>query len=223
MAKNLRALTPAQAKRYYDRLGKRLDSQKFYEDLALDDLADHADFESANSVFEFGCGTGRYAARLLAERLPDTATYLGCDVSPVMIGLAAERLAAYSDRASVIRTDGIIRFPLSDRSVDRVVCTYVLDLLSEADIPSVFTEARRVLVTGGILGLVSLTCGTTFGSRIVSGLWSAVFRARPSLVGGCRPIRLEPLISPGSWDVEYENTVPAFGVRSEVLVVRRRG
>ena len=56
-----RLLSPTQAERFYNRFGKRLDSQTFYEKPALDDLAAHLQLETCRSVVEFGCGTGRFA------------------------------------------------------------------------------------------------------------------------------------------------------------------
>ena len=64
------------ARAYYDRFGKKLDSQSFYEDPALDELIAHANFGEARSVFEFGCGTGKFAARILESHLPSPAGYL---------------------------------------------------------------------------------------------------------------------------------------------------
>ncbi len=54
----------------YDRIGSLQDSQAFYEDRATGLLLQHGEFSSAESVFEFGCGTGRFALRLLEEYLP---------------------------------------------------------------------------------------------------------------------------------------------------------
>jgi len=83
-------------------------------------------------------------------------------------------------------------------------------------------EAHRVLDAGGKLCLVSLTEGITILSRVVSRTWAAIFRLRPSLVGGCRPIRLKPYILSGSWELEYQEVVVAYGVPSEVLVAQAR-
>jgi len=214
-------LSASEARAYYDHFGKKQDSQGFYEDPALDDLIANASFQDAEAVFEFGCGTGKLAAGLLKEHLPSSATYSGCDVSPVMVELATERIAPYAERARVVRSDGTIHFQLSDQSVDRVICSYVLDLLSEQDARLVFAQARRVLKPEGKLCLVSLTEGVTLTSRVVSSIWKGVFRMRPSLVGGCRPIRLEPYVDQECWQFEYRNVVTAFGVPSEVLIVNR--
>ncbi len=212
-------LSPAAAQAYYDRFGKKQDSQGFYEDPALDDLIAHAGFETAQRVFEFGCGTGKLAARLLERHLPSSATYLGCDISPVMVELAKHRLAAYGERSEVARVDGAVRFPLADHSVDRVVCCYVLDLLSAEDIGRFFSEAHRALTPHGRLCLASLTRGEHLPSRMVSSLWSAVFSLRPAIVGGCRPIHLEAFVDARRWQIVHRRVVAPFGVPSEVLVL----
>jgi len=204
---------------FYDSFGKKQDTQSFYEDSALDELIAHAHFAEAEKVFEFGCGTGRFADRLLAEHLSSSATYLGCDLSSTMVGLAKEQLAKYAERAQVLQSDDKMIFSLPDNSVDRVVSTYVLDLLSEMDIEAFLREAHRVLNNEGKLCLVSLTKGTTFLSRAVSAVWDGIFRLRPALVGGCRPISLTRHIDPTHWELEYQNVVIAFGVPSEVLIV----
>jgi ubiquinone/menaquinone biosynthesis C-methylase UbiE len=211
-------LTPSQARTFYDRFGEKQDSQAFYEDAALDDLIFHAQFEQVEKVFELGCGTGRFAFRLLTTHLTPRASYLGIDQSRTMINIAEQRISLYKKRAKVALSDGSMRFPIPDHSVDRVVSTYVLDLLSETDIRAAILEARRVLLPGGKLCLVSLTHGVTFASRIVCLLWTAVFRLHASSVGGCRPIRLDSFFDQQSWSVDYQNVVTQFGIPSEVLI-----
>jgi ubiquinone/menaquinone biosynthesis C-methylase UbiE len=215
-------LTPSEVRVFYDRFGKKQDAQSFYEDPALDDLVAHGHFAEAAKVFEFGCGTGRLAARLLAEDLPVSATYIGCDLSATMVNLATARLAPYGERARAFQSDGTTHLPLADNSVDRVISTYVLDLLPDTDIEEVLREAHRVLIAGGKLCLVSLTTGATLPSRIVSSMWTLVFRLRPSLVGGCRPIRLGRALNPSCWELEHRKVVSAFGVASEVAIARAR-
>lgn len=92
-------ITPAQARRFYDRIGHGLDARPLCERRALDALSEQGDFAHAGTVVEFGCGTGRFAARLLRERLPDGAAYLGLDVSPGMVRLAGAAVAPWAGRA----------------------------------------------------------------------------------------------------------------------------
>ena len=215
-------MKPSEVQNFYNGFGKKQDSQGFYEDPALDDLIIHAHFTDAEKVFEFGCGTGRFALRLLADSLPPSATYLGCDLSQTMVKLARERLTIYSGRAQVLQAEEKVSFPLPNHSVDRVASTYVLDLLSETNIKEFFREADRVLTVEGKLCLISLTKGTTFLSRVVSAGWDTIYHFRPSLVGGCRPIRLDEYIDPDTWELEYGNVTIAFGVPSEVLIANRK-
>jgi ubiquinone/menaquinone biosynthesis C-methylase UbiE len=211
-------LTRSQAEAYYNRFGKKQDTQSFYEDAALDVLIAHADFEAAANVFELGCGTGRFASRMLSKHLNSSASYLGVDLSPTMVGLARERIAPYADRARVVQTNGSMRFPAADRSVDRVVSTYVFDLLSESDMSQAFSESKRVLSANGRLCLVSLTFGSTLISKFVSATWSQIFRLHAPLVGGCRPIQLEPALGQHDWSIDYRNVIVKWGVPSEVFI-----
>ena len=211
-----------QARRFYDRIGRGQDARPVSERRALDALAAQGDFGRAAAVVEFGCGTGRFAARLLRERLPGGATYLGVDVSPRMVALAGAALAPWRDRAHVVLTDGAVRLPLPDGSADRVVSTYVVDLLSPADAATFVAEARRVLRPGGVLALASLAPGRTPPARLVTRLWRAVWSLNPALLGGCRPLDLAPLIDAGDWDVTAHFPVTDWLLSSDVLVARRR-
>jgi len=215
-------LNTEEAKRFYDRFGSRQDSQGYYEDAALTALIEHADFGSATSVFEFGCGTGRFAERLLENHLPPNARYAGVDVSTTMVDLASKRLARFGDRAQVAASTGAVVFGAPDASVDRVVVTYVLDLLSLDDIRQFFTEARRILVPGGRLCSVGLTVGAGGLSHIISSIWGAVHRLSPAVVGGCRPLEVVRLLPGEEWHVLHHEGVVAWSVPSEVLIVQPR-
>lgn len=214
-------LSYQQAKKYYDKFGKKQDTQGFYEDTALDDLISNSRFQDAKHIFEFGCGTGKFAVRLFKGLLGENTTYFGVDLSSTMVNIAAERLRNCSPRAKVEKSEGDIAFPLDDGAVDRVISNYVLDLLREDDIRLFFNEAYRVLTDGGMLCLVSLTDGITPASRLVSSLWKSVFKLRPSLVGGCRPVQLESFTDPKRWEVAYHAKKSAFGVPSDIIVLKR--
>ena len=211
-------LSPAEAKRFYDRFGSWQDSQRFYESRAVDDLIAHADFGSAHVILEFGCGTGALAANLLGSQLPPDARYLGFDISTTMVALARKRVAPWSIRACVCETDGSPFIPKQDQSLDRLLSTYVLDLLSPESIRQLLTEARRLLVPGGKLCLVSLTFGNSCFTGAVSWIWQHLWRLSPRLLGGCRPIRLLDYVRSAGWCVEYRAAVAQYGITSEVVV-----
>lgn len=222
MSSGHRTLSRDEAKRFYDRFGARQDHQGWYEDAALELLIEHGRFGTARRVVELGCGTGKLAHRLLERELAPDASYLGFDLSSTMVELSRERLIDYGDRARVELTDGRLALDLEDASGDRFVSTYVLDLLSDADIERALGEAWRVLEPHGLLCVASLTPGVTVFSSLVSRVWSTIHRLRPALVGGCRPIRLEPRLPVGLWTRLAAKTVVARGLTSEVVIYERR-
>ena len=217
----MNTLTHRQGRRTYDRIGSRQDTQGFYEDPATARLLRHGDFTAAVSVFEFGCGTGRFALRLLEEYLPADARYRGVDLSPKMVRLSRDRLARYAVRAEVILTDGDPPTGEADGSCDRFVSTCVFDLLSPDDIRATLRQAHRMLRPNGLLCLVGISGGTTPVSRMVMGIVSRVQSVFPALVGGCRPLDLASFLPPSEWRVGHDSKLVAFGIASEILVAKR--
>ncbi len=209
-------------KAFYDGFGRKQDSQAFYEDPVVEEMVRHADFGTAESVVEFGCGTGRFAERLLTDHLWPGARYWGCDISETMVSLARERVLPFGFRAEVVRTDGGTSLPLPDGGADRFVSNFVLDILPDREIDQVVEEARRVLKQGGLIGLVSLTQAIGPLSSLVMGVWNALYSFRPSLVGGCRPIDLGSRFGGPGWEILHQRKMASFGIPSEVVVARKR-
>ena len=135
-----------------------------------------------------------------------------------MVEIARSRLASFGGRAEVCLTDGEFAFAPNDGSQDRVVATYVLDLVPEDDIRALLEEAHRLLDSTGRLCLAGLTTGESVISRVVSTLWSTVHSIQPAWVGGCRPLRMRPFLEGARWDVTHHSVVQAWGVPSEVVV-----
>jgi len=216
-----RTLSHAEARRFYDAFGARQDRQGFYEEPALADLLEHLDLGRARSIAELGCGTGRLAARILAERAPPGCRYLGVDLSATMVGLARERLAPFGDRAEVRQGDGPPRIDAGDAGFDRFLATYVLDLLGGDDIRTALAEAHRLLEPGGLLGVAGLARGEGPLSRAVSALWSGVQRVRPAWVGGCRPLDVASRLEAPAWRLRHRRVVAPWGIPSEIVVAER--
>ncbi len=216
-----RILTPDEARRFYDHFGRRQDWQAFYENPALEELMEHLELRRAERVLEFGCGTGRLAETMLKEHLPDDARYQGFDISRTMMELTRERIGPFGTRAEVHQSDGSARLRVESESFDRLVSTYVLDLLSDEDIATFLDEAHRVLRRGGLMGLVGLTQGYTTSAQILQDLWVAAHRLNPAWVGGCRPIRLLDRLSAGGWHVHYHRVITSYFISSEILIARR--
>lgn len=217
-----RLLSRTVLRRLYDRTGRRQDRLSFYSGPAEDVLCAHGAFEEAGSVFELGCGTGRLAARLLRERLPASARYVGVDLSGKMVEVAQKRLAPFDPRATVHQTDGRLSFDCAADSQDCVLSTYVLDLLPGPSIRAFLEEAHRLLRPSGRLCLAGLTWGTAPLPWLVSAAWSGLHALRPEWVGGCRPLNVRCTLRRSRWRLRHEEDVCAWGVPSTVVVAEPR-
>ena len=138
-----------------------------------------------------------------------------------MAGLAERRISEFAGRAHVVLTDGDPPAAEPSESFDRFVSNFVFDLLSEADIAAVVSEAHRMLRPGGLLCLASLSPGHGVVSRAVIRVWSMIHRLDPRLVAGCRPIELLAFLGEGRWKVRHQQALAPFGLPSEALVAER--
>ena len=213
-----KTLTPEQAEKYYDNFGAKQDSQGFYEDKPIGIMVQEGDFEKAEKIFEFGCGTGKKASELFTNKLSNSCTYTGQDISDTMVELAHKNLEEWKERVTVRKTDGSTTLPEGDNSFDRFYSTYVLDLLPVEKTKEILQEAKRVLRPEGKLCLVGITTGKNLRSKIVSKGWGFIFRLRPSLVGGCRPINLTKYINDSDWTILFHKKVTAKLIASEILI-----
>ncbi len=214
-------LKPSEAKEYYDGFGIRQDEQGFYEDEPLAALIAQLELADAVSVVELGCGTGRLAFDLLENHLPEQATYRGIDISDTMVSIAQERLGIFGERAVVVQGNGAQRLPCEDGGCDRVIATYVLDLLSPEDSRAFIREAYRGLAPGGLIGVAGLTKGEGSLSRAVSILWQTVQRVWPRRVGGCRPVEAATYLDAEKWSIVSRSVVTQSTIPSEVIVARK--
>jgi SAM-dependent methyltransferase len=205
----------------YTRIGALQDTQAFYEDRATNELLAHLDLAAAQSVFEFGCGTGRFAERVLNGQLPPTARYKGIDLTPGMVELAQKRVARFAPRATVLLSDGSPPTAEPTGIYDRFISNFVFDLLSVDDIRAVVAEAHRMLAPGGLLGLSGLTAGFTPVTRVTAQIWSVVHRFRPQLVGGCRALELRDFLQQSHWHVRHVAYVAPLGIALQAVVAQR--
>lgn len=211
-----RGLTQTETEKFYDALGAKQDGAGYYEDVTLAQLTRFADFESATSIVELGCGTGRFAEEMLRV---NNASYWGCDVSATMIQLSKKRLAIFGERVTLVKTSGDVYLPLPDNSADRFVSNYVLDILSADEIEAVLGEAKRILKPDGLLCLTGLTHGKGLFSKAWTAFWNLRFDLNPKWVGGCRPVALREFLE--GWELVHHDVVTAGWICSEVLVAKR--
>ena len=96
------------------------------------------------SILEVGCGTGIFAARLLAEH--PTAKLVATDLSARMVELSRER-------GVVAQVADVMNLPFEDASFDVVVAMWML--YHVPDLFGALAQIRRVLLPGGLFVAVT--------------------------------------------------------------------
>ena len=113
-------------------------------------------------ALDLGCGDGRLAAELRADRLT------AADVSPVALRRARENVP----RARLVELTPDAPLPLDDTSFDLVLCAETLEHVR--DVQLLLSEARRVLRPGGTLAASTPAYGRATAVRAVVSGWERV-------------------------------------------------
>lgn len=203
--------TPSAAQRFYDALASRYDWFSLYEARAKRLAVDCLDLLPGQSVLNVGLGTGMYYQEVQAL-LGVRGIAAGIDLSMSMLRVAQNRKLT-----DLVQSDGAW-LPFSTDSFDRLLCTYVLDLVSLTDMPGWLREFRRVLKPGGRMVLVSLTEGVNLLSRGFVTVWRLAYHLSPTACGGCRPLQLTRLARQAGFVTVDRQVVLQYGVPSELLV-----
>jgi SAM-dependent methyltransferase len=143
------------------------------QELVFRQLTEHVSGRSLR-VLDIGCGQGSQAVRLAWAGHQVT----GVDPSPEMQGLFKqardEQPAHVRDRLDLVDATGqrIADF-LDPASFDLVLCQGVLAYLSESESDELLSAIRRVLVSGGLLSLLTVNGDALAMQPGLSGDWSA--------------------------------------------------
>lgn len=116
--------------------------------------------DTADTVVDVGCGTGRSLVGL-APAVADDATVVGLDVFDDRIILGngpalARRNAAEAGQVVVPVRGDAASLPLADGSTDVLTACRVLHDLSKSDAEATLRDARRGLAPDGTLGVLEL-------------------------------------------------------------------
>jgi Trk K+ transport system NAD-binding subunit/ubiquinone/menaquinone biosynthesis C-methylase UbiE len=212
-----RALLRRKIETYYDELGDGVEKGERYQSVAKTRALELLDARPGHKVLEVGIGTGLLLGRL-ATKLGDTRDAVGVDVSEGMLRRTKVRLQAQPQGAPHLVRGTATRLGFRDESFDRVVSTYLLDLLEEEDVLIALSEMRRVAKTGGLIVCAGLTArGASPTARLVARTYTIARRIHPLLVGGCRPLDLEPLARRAGLRVVAREVVQQKGRASEIV------
>lgn len=200
------------AVRFYNWLGRRHDFGERYERAAKQQALTLLDVQPGQRVLNVGVGTGKEQVQLV-QQVGAAGTAVGLDLSPHMLAITRERAPS----APLLTADAH-HLPFAADAFDRLLATYVLDLLPLAGLPALLAEMKRVLRGNGRLVLVSLTEGIDLASKAVIGAWKVAYRLHPLTCGGCRPLQLYERVQQAGFGRVMRDVVVQGGVPSEIIL-----
>jgi len=200
-----------EAKQSYDRMARWYDlfagSEKKFTQIGLQKL----NVQPGEHVLEIGFGTGQ-ALIELAQAGAESVS--GVDLSEGMLQVAQERVRdADLGKRIDLRLGDATQLPFNDGTFDAVFSSFTLELFDTPEIPVVLSECRRVLRTGGRLGVVSLAKRETLACRVYE--WG---HAKMPAMLDCRPIFVRQAVEQAGFMIKEAVEVKMWGLPVEVVV-----
>ncbi len=206
----------ADAARNYDRLSRWYDglsgsSEKKYRQLGLQLLDAHA----GETILEIGFGTG-HSLVALAKAAGPTGRVCGIDISKEMRSIAEKRLRQTGVSGWVdLQVGDAAQLPFEPGSFDAIFMCFTLELFDTPEIPLMLAQCRRVLRSGGRIGLVSMALPERPGLAVRIYEW---FHARwPALVD-CRPILARQALLEAGFAIESARRWSMWGLPVDVIL-----
>ncbi len=205
-------------RRVYDLLARWYDAiaERFEKDARCAGLR-RLDALPAETIVEFGCGTGSALADL-GWMVGTEGRVIGIDLAPRMVDRARERLATdgLGPWVTVHVGDGTASGLAGDYA-DGAFLSFVLESMDDDDRRALLAEVRRVLRPDGRLVVVALDEQEDRGP--VARLYGVAHRLFPEIVD-CRPIPVAATIAAAGFDIEFDQLHRVAGI--PVAVVRAR-
>jgi len=175
-----------------------------------------ASIRPGEHVLEVAVGTG--LAFLHVVRGNPNGRNVGIDISQGMLSKAERRLRKAGLLSYELSVGSALAIREKTNSFDLLMNNYMFDLLDEHEWPQVLAEFHRVVKPEGRLVFVNMT----FGEKLGSGIYERVYRRSPSLMGGCRGVRLSEVLQRNGFFVHLREYFQQLLFPSEVILVSKR-
>ncbi|MGB8953724.1 MAG: methyltransferase domain-containing protein [Candidatus Aminicenantales bacterium] len=170
-------------------------------------------------ILEIGFGTG-HALRTLAQIVGWNGRVFGLDISDGMLRMARKRIKKADFTDHVLFTIGDARqLPYQANFFDGIFMSFSLELFSQAEIPDVLAECRRVLRECGRLGIVAMSGKGR--STLMMKLYKWAGEKFPRYVD-CRPILAREEVERAGFLVKETVTISFFHLPVEIVVGRKQ-
>ena len=167
--------------RFYDLWGTNTEGRARRRGIEL------AQIQNGESILDVAAGTGSILADAIRQN--PNGFNAGIDISAGMLQKAHEKLNGTPARFE-LKVGSAFEIPYPDQTFDLLFNGYMFDLMPFEVMPKILAEFKRALRPNGRLVLMNMTIGERFGSHI----YQRLYNLSPSIMGGCRGVRMiEPL------------------------------
>lgn len=207
-----------EAKNSYDRMSKWYDlmakPEKKYVKIAVEKL----NIKEGEKVLEIGFGTVD-ALLDIAKYVGESGRGYGIDISEGMLKVAQSKIdnAGLINRVTLVLGDAF-KLPFDDNFFDVLFMSFTLELFDTPEIPLLLHECRRVLKTGGQIGVVAISerGDDNFMTKVYK--WAHI--KFPSYID-CRPILTEDELKKSGFKIRYVEKHTMWDLPVDIVIAEK--
>ena len=187
----------------------------FTEKKAQDKAIELSKIKDGLTILDVAVGTGNIFNRIL-KRNP-SGFNIGIDISKGMLTKAKSKLSKQPNQNYSLEIGSAFDIKMDNHTVDILFNNYMFDLIPFNQMGSIIDEFFRVLKPGGKLVLVNMTKAERFGA----GLYERIYRIYPLVMGGCRGVKQNNLLTEYGFKVITRKYVQQMLFPSEVILATK--
>ncbi|MBM4242054.1 MAG: methyltransferase domain-containing protein [Euryarchaeota archaeon] len=207
-----------EAKISYDKMSKWYDLMAKPEKKFVISGVEKLDVQEGEKVLEIGFGTGD-ALLNLAKNVGRSGRAYGIDISEGMLKVTQSKLdkAGLTDRVNLVMGDASI-LPFDHEFFDALFMSFTLELFDTPEIPLLLGECRRVLKTGGRVGVVAIS--ERGDDNIMMKLYKWAHMKFPSYVD-CRPICTEKELKKAGFKIKDVEKRTMWNLPVDIVIAEK--
>ena len=187
----------------------------FTEKKAQDKAIELSKIEDGLTILDVAVGTGKLFNRIL-KRNPNGIN-IGIDISKGMLTKAKSKLSKQPNQNYSLEIGSAFDIKMDNNTVDILFNNYMFDLIPFNQMGSIIDEFFRVLKPGGKLVLVNMTKA----ERLGAGLYERIYRIYPLVMGGCRGVQQNNILTEYKFNVITREYVQQMLFPSEVILATK--
>ena len=187
----------------------------FTEKKAQDKAIELSKIEDGLTILDVAVGTGKLFNQIL-KRNPNGIN-IGIDISKGMLTKAKSKLSKQPNQNYSLEIGSAFDIKMDNNTVDILFNNYMFDLIPFNQMGSIIDEFFRVLKPGGKLVLVNMTKA----ERLGAGLYERIYRIYPLVMGGCRGVQQNNILTEYKFNVITREYVQQMLFPSEVILATK--